>query len=169
MYSSSLCAVVDKQGFRAMRKGVLSLLCFFLFTGVGGSGPETFLEIRVDMDYARLVKMPAGARSLVLGNPAIADATLLRDGGLLVVSGKSFGATNLIILDKTGRQVLETLVSVVPAQDKLVVFRGVDRRESFACDPLCVRAIDAGDDPQHVTQSVGVYKAHEELVSPGRK
>lgn len=143
---------------------VLSLLA-----GLGFASAETLPEIRVDMDYARLVKMPEGARTLVLGNPAIADATLLRDGGLLVVSGKSFGATNLIVLDQTGARVLETLISVVPAQDKLVVFRGVDRRESLACDPLCVRAIDPADDHQHQQQSIGVYKAHEDAVTPGRK
>lgn len=152
-----------------MRAGRLGLFIWGLFVGGGVAAAETLPEIRVDMDYARLVKMPAGARSLVLGNPAIVEATLLRDGGLLVVSGKSFGATNLIILDKSGARVLETLISVVPAQDKLVVFRGVDKRESLACDPLCVRAIDAADDPQHITQTIGAYKAHEEVMVPGRK
>ena len=73
------------------------------------------------------------------------------------------------VLDKTGSRVLETLITVVPAQDKLVVFRGVDRRESLACDPLCVRAMDAADDLQHITQTVGAYKAHEEVMSPVRK
>lgn len=130
---------------------------------------ETLPEIRIDMDYARLVKMPAGARTLILGNPAIADATLLRDGRMLVVSGKSFGATNLIILDKTGARVLETLISVVPAQDKLVVFRGIDRRESLFCDPLCAHAIDAADDTQHLTQTIGALRAHEDVVAPTRK
>ena len=157
-----------------MRAVGLGLFFWGLFEGVGlmgvgGASAETLPEIRVDMDYARLVKMPAEARSLVLGNPAIADATLLRDGGLLVVSGKSFGATNLIILDKSGERVLETLISVVPAQDKLVVFRGVEKRESLACDPLCVRAIDAAADPQHITQTIGAYKAHEEVMTPARK
>jgi|GEM_PF-6550632 len=152
-----------------MRSSVLRLLGYCFFLSVGYARADTLPEIRVDMDYARLVKMPAGARSLVLGNPSIADATLLRDGGLLVLSGKSFGATNLIVLDKTGSRVLETLITVVPAQDKLVVFRGVDRRESLACDPLCVRAMDAADDLQHITQTVGAYKAHEEVMSPVRK
>lgn len=140
-----------------------------LLAGANCARAETMPEIRVDMDYARLVKMPEGARTLVLGNPAIVDATLMRDGGMLVVSGKSFGATNLIILDKTGARVLETLISVVPAQDKLVVFRGVDRRESLACDPLCARAIDAADDSQHLTQAIGAYRAHEDVVAPARK
>lgn len=140
-----------------------------LLAGAACASGETLPEIRIDMDYARLVKMPAGARTLVLGNPAIADATLLRDGGMLVVSGKSFGATNLIILDKTGERVLETLISVVPAQDKLVVFRGVDRRESLACDPLCAHAIDAADDSQHLTQAISAYRAHEDVVAPARK
>lgn len=152
-----------------MRSGGLGVCVLSLFLSLGFASAETLPEIRVDIDYARLVKMPEGARTLVLGNPAIADAMLLRDGDLLVVTGKSFGATNLILLDKSGARVLETLISVVPAQDKLVVFRGLDRRESLACDPLCVRAIDAADDPQHLTQTIGAYRAHEDVVSPARK
>lgn len=152
-----------------MRSGGLGVCVLSLFLSLGFASAETLPEIRVDIDYARLVKMPEGARTLVLGNPPIADAMLLRDGDLLVVTGKSFGATNLILLDKSGARVLETLISVVPAQDKLVVFRGLDRRESLACDPLCVRAIDAADDPQHLTQTIGAYRAHEDVVSPARK
>ena len=152
-----------------MRVVVSAVWAWAQFMSIGFAFAETLPEIRVDMDYARLVKMPADARTLILGNPAIADATLLRDGGLLVVSGKSFGATNLIVLDKTGERVLETLISVVPAQDKLVVFRGVDRRESLACDPLCVRSIDAADDPQHLTKAIGAYRSHEDVVAPARK
>ncbi len=54
------------------------------------------------MNQARLLKLPDGVATLVIGNPAIADATL-QAGGLLVITGKSFGRTNLIALDSAAR------------------------------------------------------------------
>ncbi len=116
--------------------------------------------IRVEIDYARIVKIPAGAQTLVIGNPAVADVTMLRASQLMVITGRSFGVTNLIVLDKTGAQVGESMVTVVPAQDKLVVQRG-SHRESYSCAPNCARAMDLADDNQYMTQTIEAAKAHE--------
>ena len=61
--------------------------------------------IYVDLDYARILRLPEGAQTLVIGNPLIADVTMLKNNRLMVVTGKSFGATNFIILDNSGSQV----------------------------------------------------------------
>lgn len=116
--------------------------------------------IRVEVDYARIVKIPAGANTLVIGNPAVADVTMLRANQLMVITGKNFGTTNLIVLDKSGAQVGESIVTVVPAMDKLVVQRG-PHRESYSCAPDCSRAIDLGDDIQYMTQSIDAGKLHD--------
>lgn len=116
--------------------------------------------IRVDLDYARIVKIPAGAQTLVIGNPMIADVTMLRNSQLMVITGKSFGSTNLIVLDKSGSQVGESIVTVVPPLDKLVVQRGM-HRESYACNPHCAKAVDLTDDMQFMSQVIEAVKAHD--------
>ena len=58
---------------------------------------------------------------------------MLKNNRLMVVTGKSFGATNLIILDSSGTQVSESMITVVPPNDKLVVMRG-PHRESDWCN-----------------------------------
>lgn len=132
----------------------------------GASASER--TIRVDLDYARIVKLPAGAQTLVIGNPLIADVTMLRNSGLMVLTGKSFGSTNLIVLDRSGAQVGESIVTVVPPQDKLVVQRG-SHRESYSCNPNCGKAVDLADDIQYMNQAIEAVKAHDSSSASVRK
>lgn len=142
------------------------LLAFALLSILGPRAGALANErtIRVDLDYARIVKIPPGAQTLVIGNPLIADVTMLRNSQLMVITGKSFGTTNLIVLDRTGAQVGESIVTVVPAEDKLVVQRG-PHRESYACNPRCAPAVDLADDQQYMNTIAEQVKAHETAAS----
>jgi Flp pilus assembly secretin CpaC len=124
--------------------------------------------IRVDIDYARIVKIPEGASTLVIGNPLIADVTMLKNSQLMVITGKSFGTTNLIVLDKSGAQVGESTVTVVPAQDKLVVQRGM-HRESMSCNPHCAKAVDLADDSNYMSSVIEAVKAHDSAATSTRR
>lgn len=119
--------------------------------------------LRVVLDYARLARMPQGAQTFIIGNPSIADITMLKDSKLMVVTGRSFGTTNLIMLDRAGRQVEESLITVVPPEDKLVVYRG-SRRESLSCKPRCVRALDMADDPGIMKETIDLARTHSGAV-----
>ena len=63
----------------------------------------------------------------MIGNPLIADVTMLRNNQLMVITGKSFGTTNLIGSMPAGSQVGESMITVVHPNDKLVVYRGPHR------------------------------------------
>lgn len=120
--------------------------------------------LRVELDYARLARMPQGAQTFIIGNPAIADITMLKDSKLMVVTGRSFGTTNLIMLDRAGKQVQESLITVVPPEDKLVVYRGRSR-ESLSCKPRCVRAMDMADDPAVMKETIDSTRTHSGAIS----
>ena len=62
----------------------------------------------------------------------------LQSGGILVVTGKGYGATNLLALDRAGRVVMNKTVQVLGAgtEDIVVVYKGVER-ESYSCAPEC--------------------------------
>ena len=100
--------------------------------------------------------MPHGPRRLrrrdvatiVIGNPLIADAAL-QPGGILVVTGKGYGVTNVIALDRTGAVLMEKSVEVTgPGAGAVVVYRGIDR-ETYSCSPICERRITLGDTPAY--------------------
>lgn len=100
--------------------------------------------IAVNVDQARLVKLPARVATIVVGNPLIADVAL-QPGGVLVVTGKGYGATNFIAMDRTGEVLVDRLIQVEGPTDQLItVYRGVDR-ESYSCMPICQRRITLGD------------------------
>ena len=100
------------------------------------------------------MKLPEGVATVVIGNPLIADATL-QSGGILVLTGKGFGATNLLALDRTGRVVTNKTVEVVGAKgaDLVVVYRGMER-ESYSCAPVCERRITLGDSPAYFNNAL---------------
>ena len=104
--------------------------------------------LTVNLDQAAVVKMPERVTTLIIGNPLIADVSL-QTGGIMVVTGKGFGVTNVLALDRSGTIVMDKAVQVRgPRDDVLVVHRGV-QQESYSCAPNCERRITLGDAPGH--------------------
>ncbi len=111
------------------------------------------------VDQARLVKIPAGTETLIIGNPTIADVTLLKANNLMILTPKSFGETNFIALDKDGNPVAESLIQVVNGTDALVVQRGMDR-QSYSCAPRCQPTERLGDDDKYLSQVAAQAQSH---------
>jgi hypothetical protein len=101
--------------------------------------------LRITIDQAKVVKLPPGTTTLVIGNPLIADVTMLKNTAGMVVTGKGYGQTNLIALDDHGNIVDEKQLRVEPGRSVLVVQRG-DSRTSYSCDPWCMPTVQLGDD-----------------------
>jgi hypothetical protein len=105
-------------------------------------------SIEVQMDNARLLKVPEGTDTIVVGNPLIADVTIQRNQ-VMVVTGKNFGTTNMIAIDNKGAIISESIIVVsMPAKDRLTVMRGLDV-ETYACNPLCGPVMQIGDSDKH--------------------
>lgn len=100
--------------------------------------------IDVIVDQATLVKLPEKVATLVVGNPLIADVSL-QPGGSMVVTGKGYGATNVMAIDRGGAVLLDRMIQVEAPTEKLVtVFRGVNR-ETYSCTPVCQQRLTLGD------------------------
>lgn len=98
----------------------------------------------VPADQTTLVRLPADAEAVVVGNPSIADVTLY-DARTVFVTGKLFGRTNLIALDAQGRVIHAADVAVGrPERGALTVHRGVEKY-SYACADACEAEPQVGD------------------------
>lgn len=108
--------------------------------------------VTVTVDEAHIMKMPDRVATIVIGNPLVADATL-QAGGILVITGKGFGSTNLLGLDRTGQVVMDKTVQVLgpSSNDIVVVYRGVER-ESYSCAPECEHRLTLGDSTNYFNQ-----------------
>lgn len=109
-------------------------------------------RLNVSMDEARLIKLPERVATIVVGNPLIADASL-QPGGLVVLTGKGYGATNFIALDRKGNALIEKVIEVRGAIDTVVVYKGVNR-ETYSCAPKCQPMIAPGDAQQFFNQNL---------------
>ena len=112
-------------------------------------------SVTVSVDQAQVMKLPANVATIVIGNPLIADATL-QSGGILVVTGKGYGETNLLALDRSGQVLMTKTVQVLGAAsgDMVVVYKGAER-ESYSCAPECERRITLGDTPAYFNATLG--------------
>jgi len=132
------------QRIRARARFGLSSLVVgaLLWPAVSFGAPED--KIAVYVDQAKLIKIPAKAATLIVGNPLIADVSL-QSGGIVVVTGKGYGATNFIAMDRSGDVLVDRQIQVEGPTERLVtVYRGIER-ESYSCAPICQRRITLGD------------------------
>jgi len=109
--------------------------------------PAAAEPITVMLDQARIIKIPDRAATVVVGNPLIADLSI-QPGGIAVVTGKGYGATNFIVMDRDGAVLLDKTVEVKFPSDKIVVvYHGINR-ETYSCTPECSRRLTLGDFPE---------------------
>lgn len=126
---------------------VLKSVALVWFALAGSSAISAADEINVLLDRAQIVRLPDRVATLVIGNPAVADGTL-QTGGLLVVTGKGYGTTNVIALDNKGEILAQHTITVgAPEESTLTVWRGVGR-ETWSCAPRCERNVMLGDAPE---------------------
>ncbi|HVZ50803.1 MAG TPA: pilus assembly protein N-terminal domain-containing protein [Pseudolabrys sp.] len=118
------------------------------------AAPALADSVTINVDQARIMHLPDRVATIVIGNPLIADATL-QSGGILVLTGKGFGATNLVALDRSGKIVMDKTVRVIGPQshELVVVYRGADR-ESYSCAPECQPRITLGDTPNFFNATI---------------
>jgi len=108
----------------------------------------------VHIDQAKTLQLPERTATLVVGNPLIADA-VVQPSGIVVITAKSYGATNLIAVDRSGATLFNRQIQVVsPADRVVIVYRGIDR-ETYSCMPNCERRITIGDAPGYFTANLG--------------
>ena len=138
-----------------MSKFALAIALLLVLPGV--AAPALAAEdapITVNVNMARVLRLNAPAATVIVGNPAVADVTI-QDPQTLVLTGKSYGQTNLIVLDSDGSPVADTLVEVVQLQAGVVtVYQGA-ARTSLAGAPVCQPTIMLGDQIEFTSNQVG--------------
>jgi putative type II/III system pilus formation protein len=143
--SNSMVGLV-KQGCRRGRIQY-ALAVFAVLAAVAAHGTLAMADtFTVVLDQAKVLKVPDHTTTVVVGNPLIADIAI-QSGGVMVVTGKGYGVTNLLALDTRGNTLMEQSIEVQgPNEHIVIVHRGIER-ESYSCTPKCERRITLGDSP----------------------
>lgn len=101
----------------------------------------------VTVDRAKVFRISSPASTVIVGNPAIADATV-EDDVTLVLTGRSFGVTNLIVLDREGNPIVDETIVVRGHEENTVRIYRREERVTMACAPVCEPTLTIGDDAQ---------------------
>ena len=102
-------------------------------------------DLIVKYDQSQILKLPRPVAEIIIGNPMIADVAI-QSNNLLVVTGKSFGVTNIIVLDADRNIIQDQRVMVQREDAKIVYLQKAGKRESYNCSPQCNPTITVGDD-----------------------
>ncbi len=123
--------------------GVLFNLFFLI--GANHAYSEEFL---VRVDQVRLMDLKKSGSHVIVGNPSIADVSI-QNSKLLVITGKSFGSTNVIVLGPDRKIITNTTIGVVNDDRRVVsLYKGSDR-ESYNCSPKCQSILVIGDQGEY--------------------
>jgi hypothetical protein len=132
-----------------LRAAAASARSFALAAGtavaVALAGPAAAEDLVVKYDQSQLLRLPKPVAEIIIGNPTIADVTI-QSSNMLVVTGKSFGITNIIALDNERNIIQDQRVMVIREESKVVSVQKGGKRESYNCAPQCNPALVVGDD-----------------------
>jgi Flp pilus assembly secretin CpaC len=95
--------------------------------------------IHIVMNQARILKLARPADTVVVGDPEIADA-VVKDSRTVVLTGKGFGITNIVIIDADGAAIVDdqVMVSRSVANTTRVYRRAYV--QTLSCTPYCETA-----------------------------
>ena len=100
--------------------------------------------LRVYMDHARVLKLDRPVSKVIVGNSQVADATVA-DSKTIVLTGRSFGTTNIVLLDSDGNAIVDERILVSIDEGNTVrVYRQTDR-SVLSCTPNCEQHAQQGN------------------------
>jgi Flp pilus assembly secretin CpaC len=109
------------------------------------AAPAALAEpFKVTVDQTVQLKVPGSANSIIIGNAAVADVAM-HDSNTLLVTGKSFGATNLMVLDAAGRTIYSNQVLVGGQADSDITIVRAGATYTYSCVDKCRSTTTVGD------------------------
>lgn len=123
-------------------------------------------DLTVTIDQTKMVQLSTSASTIVVGNPSIADVSM-QDGDTALVTGKSFGTTNIIAIDGEGRQVANVRVVVAANSDRTVTLMRGNQQITLSCAPRCAPTPTPGDSADAFNSAIGQAQAKAGLGGKG--
>ncbi len=137
-------AVPARQLASAVRVALISSAIAVIATLIVSAKAKAS-DLIVAYDQSQLLRLPRPVSSVIIGNPSIADVAI-QGGNLLVVTGKTFGVTNIIALDAERNIIQDQRVIVQRDEVRIVNLSRGGLRQSYSCTPNCSPTLTIGDD-----------------------
>jgi hypothetical protein len=126
------------------------------------AGSALAAELSIPMNEVRMMTFRAPVRTVVVGNPVIADVSVV-DERHIVVLGKNIGSTNLVVLNADGQQVANELIAVHGQTSSVVTLQRGAAQTTLACGgDRCHQVPLPGDAPdpyEAIAEQIGAREA----------
>jgi hypothetical protein len=120
----------------------------------------------VSMDEARIITFPQPVATVFVGNPTIADITII-DSRHAYLLGKTFGVTNMIGLDIDRNTVMNRVIAVTNRNGgEVTLHRGADTYNYTCTASRCETGPRPGDPAAYVSNTEDAASKH---VDAGEK
>jgi Flp pilus assembly secretin CpaC len=107
---------------------------------LSAAGVAQAQSLNVEIDRSSRISLRGAAASVIVGNPDIADVTVV-DASTLFVTGKGYGVTEVVAVDALGRTLYQGEVVVTGGSTGSVrVWRGAQATE-MACAASCAPSV----------------------------
>lgn len=149
-----------------------SALTGLAFAAETKTDEQSQIPVNLAVDQAQMLRLDRPAATVVVGNPAIADAAL-KDSSTVFLIGRNFGVTNLIFLDADGKQVANLKATVGRGTSSTVTLNRGAGQYTYACAPNCDRVMfvtdaDFKDLSQNASSKVDIGVSAAEKGSAGQ-
>lgn len=115
-----------------MRRLLIACMAAAAIASPALASPSTSVAI----DHTTRINLRGAAASVIVGNPAVADVTVV-DERTLFLSGRGYGVTQVVVLDPLGRTIWSgDVVVTAPTEGAVTVYRGAQATE-MACASAC--------------------------------
>jgi len=124
-----------------------ALLAATLATSVAPAAAADQKVITIYSDQAKVMSVKGRPKIAIVGNPMYTDAKI--DQGLLVLQGRHFGTTNVVVLDAEGNELADYQVTVQQTPHARVTVYQAGGPVTFTCGHVCETTLEVGDAPAH--------------------
>jgi hypothetical protein len=140
-----------------------ALLATILLTA--GAAQARSASVSIPLDEVRMVDFAQPIATLYIGNPTIADVTMI-DKRHAFVLGKAFGATNIVALDAAGFEVSNRQVVVFGSGSAVVTLQRGAARMTYSCAAArCEPSPQPGDGKDTFDSGMDQIAKHQQMVA----
>jgi hypothetical protein len=139
-----------------------ALLATILLTA--GAAQARSASVSVPLDEVRMVDFAQPIATLYIGNPSVADVTMI-DKRHAFVLGKAYGTTNIVALDAAGFEVSNRQVVVFGSGSAVVTLQRGAARTTYSCAAARCEPSPQPGDGKDFDSGMDQITKHQQLMA----
>ena len=134
-----------------MRRAAYAVLLAVFVAATAAASVAQAESTVIHLNQSRRVVLRGTAANIIVGDPSVADVTVI-DSHSVILQGKGYGSTDVLVMDRAGRTLLDDHVMVSAPGNRIVVtiHRGINVAPgvefSCTCSPRCQSLMTSAKD-----------------------